>query len=51
VSRSVDGLSWGATALARFIGEGRAESPVHTSCENVSILATIDEARARIAAS
>lgn len=46
-----DGLSWEATALARFVGEGRTESPVHTLEETVSILATIDEARAQIAAS
>jgi predicted dehydrogenase len=46
-----DGLSWEATALARFVGEGRTESPVHTLDETVSILATIDRARAQIAAS
>jgi predicted dehydrogenase len=49
--RLFDGLSWEATALARFVGEGRAESPVHTLDETVSILATIDQARAQIAAS
>lgn len=43
-----DGLSWEATALARFVGEGRLESPVHTLDETISILATIDEARAQI---
>jgi hypothetical protein len=43
-----DGLSWEATALARFVGEGRGESPVHTLDETVSILATIDEARAQL---
>jgi predicted dehydrogenase len=46
-----DGLSWEATALARFVGEGRTESPVHTLEETVSIIATIDEARAQVAAS
>jgi predicted dehydrogenase len=45
------GLSWEATALARFVGEGRTESPVHPLDENVSILATIDQARAQLAAS
>ena len=50
-SKLFDGLSWEATALARFVGEGRTESPVHTLDETVSILATIDEARAQIAAS
>ncbi|MGI5423839.1 Gfo/Idh/MocA family protein [Streptomyces sp. CA-179760] len=49
--RAFDGLSWEATALARFVGEGRTESPVHMLDENVSILATIDEARGQIAAS
>ncbi|MDP9829246.1 Gfo/Idh/MocA family protein [Kineosporia succinea] len=44
-----EGLSWEATAFARFVGEGRVESPVHTMDETVSILATIDEARAQIA--
>ncbi|WP_415854160.1 Gfo/Idh/MocA family protein [Sinomonas sp. G460-2] len=43
-----DGLSWEATALARFVGEGRNESPVHTLAETVSILATIDEAKAQL---
>jgi predicted dehydrogenase len=43
-----DGLSWEATALARFVGEGRVESPVHPHDETVSILATVDEARAQI---
>ncbi|MEV6151474.1 Gfo/Idh/MocA family oxidoreductase [Nonomuraea sp. NPDC052129] len=44
------GLSWEATALARFVGEGRTESPVHTLDETVSILDTIDQARAQLAA-
>ena len=38
------GLSWEATAFARYVGEGRSESPLHTLDETVSILATIDEA-------
>ncbi|WP_415854838.1 Gfo/Idh/MocA family protein [Sinomonas sp. G460-2] len=45
-----DGLSWEANALARFVGEGRTESPVHTLDETVRILATIDAARAQLAA-
>lgn len=44
------GLSWEATALARFVGEGRVESPLHTMQETVSILSTIDQARAQLAA-
>jgi predicted dehydrogenase len=43
------GLSWEANAFARFAGEGRIESPAHTHAETVSILATIDEARAQLA--
>jgi predicted dehydrogenase len=43
-----DGLSWEATAAARFIDEGRTESPLHGHEETVAILATIDEARRQI---
>jgi predicted dehydrogenase len=46
--RLYDGLSWEATALARFVGEGRTESPLHTLDETVSILETIDEARRQV---
>jgi len=45
-----DGLSWEATAFARFVGEGRTESPVHTLDETVAILAVIGRARAQITA-
>jgi predicted dehydrogenase len=45
-----DGISWQATALARFIGEGRLESPVHTLAETTNILETLAEARAQLAA-
>ncbi|NTW39157.1 MAG: Gfo/Idh/MocA family oxidoreductase [Cellulomonadaceae bacterium] len=44
----MDGLSWEATALATFVGEGRTESPLHTLDETVSNLATIDEARRQL---
>ncbi|MFF2486231.1 hypothetical protein ACFVSU_07530 [Microbacterium sp. NPDC058062] len=44
------GLAWEATAFARYVGEGRAESPLHTHAETVSILATIDEARRQLGA-
>jgi len=44
----MDGLSWEATALATFVGEGRTESPLHTLDETVSILETIDEVRRQI---
>ncbi|MCQ6272319.1 Gfo/Idh/MocA family oxidoreductase [Pseudarthrobacter sp. R1] len=43
-----DGLSWEATALAKFVGEGRRESPLHNHTETLSILATIDEARRQV---
>lgn len=46
-----DGLAWEATALARFVGEGRTESPLHTLEESIAILSTIDEARAQLARS
>lgn len=46
--RLYDGLSWEATALARFVGEGRTESPLHTLDETVAILETIDEARRQV---
>ncbi|MER6008295.1 hypothetical protein ABT120_57855 [Nonomuraea angiospora] len=49
--RGFDGLSWEATALARFVGEGRTESPVHTLEETVSIIATIDQTRAQLVGS
>ena len=43
-----EGLSYQATALARFVSEGRAESPIHTLDESVAILSTIDAARAQL---
>ena len=46
----MDGLAWEATALAGYVGEGRAESPLHTHAETDSILATIDEARRQLGA-
>jgi predicted dehydrogenase len=38
------GLSWQATAMAGYIGEGRTESPLHTLAETVSIVETIETA-------
>jgi predicted dehydrogenase len=46
-----DGLAWEATAFATYVGEGRTESPLHTLDESISILATIDDARAQLALS
>jgi len=43
-----EGLSYQATALARFVSEGRTESPIHTLDESVAILSTIDAARAQL---
>jgi predicted dehydrogenase len=48
LTRMYDGLSYQATALASYVGEGRTESPLHTLNETVSILATIDEARRQV---
>jgi predicted dehydrogenase len=48
--RGFAALAWEATALARFVGEGRTESPLHTLDETIAILGTIDTARAQIAA-
>ncbi|MCL2794997.1 MAG: Gfo/Idh/MocA family oxidoreductase [Microbacteriaceae bacterium] len=45
-----DGLSWQATALAHYVGEGRAESPLHPLDEVVTIMDTIDQARAQLGA-
>jgi predicted dehydrogenase len=45
-----DGLSWEATALATFVGQGRTESPLHTLDETIAVLAVIDEAKAQVAA-
>ncbi|MEG8064633.1 Gfo/Idh/MocA family oxidoreductase [Xanthomonas hortorum pv. gardneri] len=43
-----DGLSWQATAAARYIGEGRTESPLHPLDEVVQIMTTLDVARAQL---
>lgn len=43
-----DGHAFQATAFARYVLEGRTESPVHPHAEVVSIMATIDEARRRL---
>jgi predicted dehydrogenase len=43
-----DGLAYEADALARFVGEGRTESPVHTLDETVAIIAAIEDARRQV---
>ncbi len=46
-----DGLAYQATALASYVAEGRLESPLHPHEELVSVMATIDDARAQVVAS
>ena len=43
-------MSYEAAALARYVAEGRTESPLHSLDEAVSTLATIDEARRQLGA-
>ncbi len=43
-----DALGYQATALARYVGEGRRESPRHPLDEVVSVLQTIDDIRAQL---
>ncbi|NQX13258.1 Gfo/Idh/MocA family oxidoreductase [Microbacteriaceae bacterium VKM Ac-2855] len=40
-----DGLAYEAVALARYIAEGRTESPLHSLDETVAIIRTLDDAR------
>jgi hypothetical protein len=46
-----EGLSYQATAVARFVGEGRTESPIHGLDESVAILTTIEAARGQLTSS
>ncbi|TDO51608.1 putative dehydrogenase [Kribbella sp. VKM Ac-2527] len=48
---SYDALSYQANALASYVAAGLTESPLHSLDETVSVLATIDEARAQVLAS
>lgn len=41
-------LSYQATALAGYVGQGRLESPLHPLAETVSVLATIEEIRSQL---
>jgi len=43
-----DGLGYQATALARYVGEGRTESPLHPLDEVVSVLDVIDRIRPQL---
>jgi hypothetical protein len=48
---SYGAMSDEATAFASYVGEGRTESPIHMHDEVVSVMATIDDARAQLATS
>ncbi|AMM20058.1 oxidoreductase [Frondihabitans sp. PAMC 28766] len=37
-----------AVALARYVGEGRTESPLHSLDETIAVMATLDEARRQL---
>ncbi len=41
-------LSYEATALAGYVGQGRIESPLHPLAETVSVLTTIEEIRTQL---
>lgn len=43
-----DGMSYEAAALARYVAEGRTESPLHPLSEAIDTLATLDEARRQL---
>ena len=43
-----EGLSYQASAVARYISEGRTESPLHSLDETLSVLGTLDEARRQV---
>ncbi|MCL1551666.1 Gfo/Idh/MocA family protein [Xanthomonas nasturtii] len=42
------GLSWQATAAARYIGQGLKESPLHPLDEVIQIMTTLDVARSQL---
>jgi len=48
--RGFAALSWQATAFARYVGEGRVESPVHTHEETVGIIGALETARVQLGA-
>lgn len=43
-----DGYAWQAVAFARYLAEGRIESPIHTHSETLSIMGMLDDARRQI---
>ncbi len=48
--RGFAALSWQATAFARYVGEGRLESPVHAHEETVGIIGALETARVQLGA-
>lgn len=44
-----DGMAWQAAAVAQHIDDGLRESPLHPLRTSIDVLATIDEARRRLA--
>ncbi|NIJ79145.1 Gfo/Idh/MocA family protein [Xanthomonas cannabis] len=48
--KGYQGLSWQATAAARYIGQGYTQSPLHPLDEVVQIMHTLDVARAQVQA-
>lgn len=51
VATPYDGLHYQADALARFVAEGRVESPIHTHDETVSVIDVLERARKALGAS
>lgn len=45
-----DGLCYQAAALARYVAEGRTDSPLHGLDESVAIMETLDDARHQLGA-
>jgi predicted dehydrogenase len=48
--RGFAALSYEATALARFVAEGRTESPVHTHAETIAVMEMLEAAREQVLA-
>ena len=47
--RGRQGLVWQATALARYVADGRTDSPVHSLDDAIGVAAALDAARAALA--
>ncbi len=44
-----DGLVWQAVAVAKYIAEGRLESPLHSLADSIALARTMDAVRAQVA--